>query len=373
MVGELSNPMTLKQIASDQRMQSGHRAYLRGGNYAFAGAIPFTQAGVAYAPYLSEKPVIQPSTAGISITADDVTITGLEIAGISGNRVSVQSGPNPTDVDFYRLQIFGKRVTLQGCIIHDITEINVDHASHSFTMRDCIVYNMGWRSSIDGWHGHEGYWQCDGGGAIRIINCIFAQSGAYGVHMYGVNANLLGLHITNLIQFNPKFAIGGETGAPVDDVSMTDSVLWNINASIGRSSTNCGSLTLTGNYYGLQAPTITPAWQSVTNTGNVLASGGANVVKVFPCTTPNKVAHIAVMNWEQLDTVSATVAGLTIGASYNLRNAYDPMVDVTTFVYAGGDIALPFTGRTVAKPYGFDSAVATLDARFGAWQIERVA
>lgn len=369
MAGELSKPMTIYQGASDLRMQLGHHAYLADKSYPLPTALTFSRAGVIYAPYQVGSPVLQPSVANITISADDVTITGVEIAGISNNRVSAQSGPNPTDIDYYRLMIMGKRITLQGCIIHDITELNIDHAAASFTLRDCIVYNMGWLGS-DNWHGHQFYAQNDGGGPLRIINCIFAQSGAYGVHLYGNIANLLGLHITNLIQFNPKFAVGGEVNAPVDDVIMTDSVLWNPSANFGRSSVNCGSLTLTGNYYGLQAPIISSAWQNVVNTGNVTGSGGANVVKVFPCTTPNKVAHIAVLNWEQLGAVDVTIDGLTVGATYKLRNAYDPMVDVTEFTYAGGAIALPFIGRTIAKPYGFDSALATLDPRFGAWQLE---
>lgn len=370
MTGEMSDPMIIYQGASDQRMQAGQFAYLMDGAYPLSAALTFSKSGVTYVPYGNARPVLQPSVSNITITGDDITITGVEIGGVNTNRVSAQAGSFPTDIDFNRLIITGKRVTLAGWIIHDITELNIDHTAHSVTLRDCIVYNMSWYSLVDGWHGHQYYTQDDGGGAMQIINCIFAQSGAYGVHFYAVNGNLLGLHITNLIQFNPKFAIGGEANAPVDDIVMTDSVLWNPSARIGRNSTNCGSLTLTGNYYGLQGPIISPAWQHVTDIGNVTASDGANVIKVFPCTTANKVAHIAVMNWEQLDTVEATIDGLTVGATYRLRQAYNPMGDVSEFEYRGGTVPLSFMDRTVAIPVGFDTALATLDKRFGAWQLE---
>lgn len=370
MIGDFAHPMKLTQAASDGRIASGHHVYLLDGNHDLLNGATFNRSGASYAPYQGARPVLQMSKGNVVISGDDITFTGIEFAGVNTSRLSQQSGSSPTDIDFYRLLITGKRVTLAGCIIHDITELNVDHVAQSFALRDCIVYNCGWFS--DGWHGHEFYGQNDGGGALVIENCIFAQSGAYGMHFYAVDGSLIGLHIRNLIQFNPKFAIGGETGAPIDDVSMTESVLWNINAVIGRSSLDCGSLTSTDNYYGLQVPSISAAWQSVANTGNVTGSGGENVVKVFPCVTPGKVAHIAVMNWEQRDTVMAQVDGLTIGVAYRLRDAYDPLVNMTAFTYEGGGVVLPFMGRTVAKPVGFDTAVAVLDKRFGAWILESI-
>ena len=375
MTGQLSKPITIYQLAADQRMQPGHHAYLLNGNYPLPTALTFSKAGVSYAPYQNARPVLHPSVANITIAADDVVLTGYEISGTNTNRVSAQVGSNPTDINFYRLLITGKRVELRGCIIHDITELAIDANAHSFTLRDCIVYNCGWHSSAPGErdHGHTFYGQNNGGGALRIINCIFPQSFSYGVHFYGVMANLLGLHVTNLIQFNPRFVIGGESTAPVDDVIVMDSVLWNMNAVLGNSSASAGSLTLTDNYFALSTPIISPAWQSVINTGNVSASGGANVVKVFPSTTEGKVAHIAAMNWEQLDAVSVTVDGMIAGNAYRLRNAYDPLVDVQEFVHQGGDLVLPFVGRTVAKPVGYDTALIALDKRFGAWALEQVA
>ena len=59
--------------------------------------------------------------------------------------------------------------------------------------------------------------------------------------------------------------------------------------------------------------------------------------------------------------VSVTVDGMIAGNAYRLRNAYDPLVDVQEFVHQGGDLVLPFVGRTVAKPVGYDTALIALD------------
>lgn len=370
MSGQLAFPLSIGQGASDSRMQAGHTAYLRGGNYVIVGALPFSRGGVSYQPYAQEKPTLQIGTGNITIDANGITFTNLEIAGVNSNRVSAQSGSTPTDIDYYRLIVNQPNVTFRGCYIHDITELAVDAAAHTFTMIDCVLFNCGWEGS-DHRHGHLFYGQNNGLGAHRLINCIFGQSMAYGMHFYGVNAALRGLYVDRLIQFTPAFVIGGETNAVLDDVTFTNGVLWNIaNVHFGYSSSVAGSLTLIDNYFAASTPVVSAAWQNITNIGNITAAGGLNTSRVFLCSTPPQIAHIAVMNWQQLNSVAVPVGGLTIGNTYVLRNAYDPLADTTTFVYGGGDVPINMLGRGVALPFGYPTPLAVIDKRFGAWILE---
>lgn len=96
-----------------------------------------------------------------------------------------------------------------------------------------------------------------------------------------------------------------------------------------------------------------------------------NVHFVYPCSA--RVAHIAVVNWQGLDTVQVDVSGMMPGGTYRVSNAYDPLNDTDIIIYdGGGTIELSFVGRSNAIPDGAAESIYALDARFGAWIIERV-
>jgi len=69
-------------------------------------------------------------------------------------------------------------------------------------------------------------------------------------------------------------------------------------------------------------------------------------------------AAITIFNWDHLDSVPVDLSSvLAPGDHYELRNAEDYFGDVITGVYAGGNLSLAMTNRTMALPVGYSSAL----------------
>lgn len=100
----------------------------------------------------------------------------------------------------------------------------------------------------------------------------------------------------------------------------------------------------------------------------------SNWVRIYPCELLPRVAHIVIYNWAEDDDVTIDVSSLNLSnGNYRARNAYDPLVDYTDIVYAGGgSMVIPMIGRTNAIPEAYMSALDSIDARFGAFVLERL-
>ena len=73
---------------------------------------------------------------------------------------------------------------------------------------------------------------------------------------------------------------------------------------------------------------------------------------------PNR-ANIIIYNWDKANTVAVDLSSvLNPGDSYELRNVQDYFGDVITGVYGGGELIIPMTGRTRAKPLGYDQVTS---------------
>ncbi len=80
-------------------------------------------------------------------------------------------------------------------------------------------------------------------------------------------------------------------------------------------------------------------------------------LKVF--VKPNRYdanrANVIIYNWDQANTVGVDASAvLNPGDTYELRNTQDYFGDVITGTYSGGNLQIPMTGRTRAKPIGYD-------------------
>jgi hypothetical protein len=80
-------------------------------------------------------------------------------------------------------------------------------------------------------------------------------------------------------------------------------------------------------------------------------------LKVF--VRPNRYTsgrgNIIIYNWDQASVVNVDVSSvLASGDTYELHNVQDYFGDIQTGVYAGGTMAINMTGRTRAKPIGYD-------------------
>jgi len=95
---------------------------------------------------------------------------------------------------------------------------------------------------------------------------------------------------------------------------------------------------------------------------------------------PNR-ANIIIYNWDKANTVAVDVSSvLNPGDSYELRSVQDYFGDVTTGVYGGGELIIQMTGRTSAKPIGYDQVTSwyhnplqpTTFPEFGVFVIKKI-
>lgn len=72
---------------------------------------------------------------------------------------------------------------------------------------------------------------------------------------------------------------------------------------------------------------------------------------------PNRM-FVVIYNWDNSDFVNVnTGAFLKPGDKYELRNVQDYFADVLEGTFRGVSIRVPMTGRTQAKPFGYDDVV----------------
>jgi hypothetical protein len=68
--------------------------------------------------------------------------------------------------------------------------------------------------------------------------------------------------------------------------------------------------------------------------------------------------HVAVYNWDRLDTVRVDLSGhgVPTGALVSVRAAQDPYGEPLRLAYDGGALALPMTGWNAASPIGWSGS-----------------
>ena len=344
-----------------------------------------------------------------------------EFMSSTGQRQSNAAG----DIDFR-----SAHMQQINCVVHDVENTAWTKTAYGGLRDGCHFYNNGWQSNL----GHAMYDQHESDDETRVYrNCIISQQFAYGLHAFGTNTNIRNLRFERCIFHDCGVLIGG---ASCWNITFDECLFWNIpNLQIGYGDALHHDLTLTNCYSALAtlwaknteqltvencafySPTSplryeTAFGQLETNMRRnsysganffraigVMSGGGTfaeyqqatgfdvdstftaglpteNRVFVYPCSTRPKLAHIAAYNWRGLDRVNADVSalGLRGGTTYRIRNAYNPQVDMTTFVHTGSsEIALPFADRSVALPIGWGIPLAKIDPRFGAFILEEAA
>lgn len=372
--GSILSPFTdLRTALTNPKLTSGHTIYLRQGTHRLTADTTISAAGVTIKPYPNEHAVIDIQQADLVIGGVGVTLENVEIMSSDGGRATEQTGSAPTDILMGGFNINGADFTMRGCYVHDINGIGWWQGAHRGVWRDCLLHNCGWIAPDRG-HGHLCYSQHAGDSERLIDNCLMLPSYSYGIHHYGSSPRLDNLTLCRLVQYGGKFVIGGEENVPsVDGNTLEACAFFGVDLSLGYNSVNLGTITLTDNYFGISTRSTSNHWQTVNETGTVNKSSGDNDIFIYPCTTAPKLAHIAAFNWQQLDAVNVDVTALdlTQGASYRLRNALDPLIDIETLTYDGsGAISINMADRSVAVPIGTDAPLKAWDKRFGAFILE---
>jgi len=329
-------------------------------------------------------------------------------------------------------------VTLHNLRIHDTSGVGWWNAAGGGTLDSSDIYNIGWHVSGQPGGGHCLYTQNDAASQTKTIrNCIFGGSYGFVLAPKGSAAAEVCNYVFENCIFLGGDQRFGQDGANVDNIIIRNCVSWA--SRFHFSGPGGTSVTIEDNYFGttprhqwdltestvqrnvLVCPEVDPIliidgprgnndwdnntyitngfringtflteqtdprtdgdfddWKTATgydaNSTHAITLPIANVQYVFPCIAP-RVAHIAVFNWEELETVDVDVSALemTTDGNYRLRNAYDPLTDYDDFAYDGsGTVTVSFVGRGNAVPLGAVEPILTLDARFGAWILEKL-
>lgn len=265
---------------------------------------------------------------------------------------------------------------LRDLIIYDETMgIYVPNNVTSIILDGCILFFNGWLDVSTGPHGHGIYAKSN----ITIRNCIIFGNANFGIQIYGTgnrdNVTLqdnISFCTTSIVDYVPQCNI-----IHADGVGM----VWNGNCTynyIGRRRPNdfgyggAFSDAVMINNYLPEGYTNSGSGTFSQQSGNVLAPEAANHVRVI---SVRGRAHVAVYNWELLDTVEVDVSSIfSPGDSVSIINVMDYFVDRATSVVDGnGKITVDMraTNHSIAVPQGLTSPVTPFP-EFGCFVIRKI-
>ena len=200
----------------------------------------------------------------------------------------------------------------------------------------------------------------------EVVNSIqvYGSSGAAANNM-NVTGNL---HVYSLA------VLGGLTGFRMTDSVYDSNYTWSSGVNVGYHMNHLRNFAVTNNYLDNRTNVVVApsTWDNLSMTGNTFvgattgftstdfptntyspAKPVVNKVVVRPNTYEANRANIYVYNWENLPTVDVDLSSaVAVGTPINIMNAQDYYnAPVYSGVYAGGTVALPMTGLTVAPPW----------------------
>lgn len=417
--GSINSPWDFN-TAFGQPRSPGDNYYMRGGLYSNTYNTIIYLTGSSSNPitvqsYPGEWAILDGGTGGINVGTLQVrgsytTYRDFEITALTQNRVSTQSGSNPTDITLPDgVRIFQASGTGPGnkfvnLYVHDVRQgFSWWVEASNSTAYGCISMYNGWTAPDRG-HGHACYTQNQAPSTKTIEQCVTYSGFGLGMQIYGsgsayadnytikhctgINAGDLeptgGSHIFLLGLFGGEasnntidtnvFYRTGSVGSGASDGSGTDFQIGYLN-----SSTNVVNTTVTGNYIPCSAY-FYPNVQGLTATGNDFFGV---VTGISTGSYPNNTYHgkvnptgvivrgpyanayeagrstVTILNWDGVANATVDMTGfLTPGHNYAIYNALNytqganQPTPIATGAYNGGTIAFPLSTLTVAPPRG---------------------
>ena len=404
--GSISSPWDLQTALNQTTARPGDTIWMRGGKYA--GTYSSYLNGTASAPiivrqYPGERATIDGGNSGwksiLMVSGSYTWYWGFEVMSSDPNRVSTQTGSNPTDIGRGNLVTeqtsrTGAGLRFINLVLHDIQDAGLWKEAINSEFYGSIIYYDGWNAPDRG-HGHGLYLQNLTGTMLIKDNIIF-ENFQNGIQCYGGNS----AYLNNFdIEGNTIFNNGSIVASPANNIIIGGGVVaqnpvvddnalyytaWGngINVNMGYYPYGLGASNpqMVGNYAGNGEYDLNSANSGTTMTGNGIYSSLVNwTSSQFPSNTfysakpaaakvivrPNDYepgrANITVYNWNLAPTVSVDVTGiLAPGQAYEVRNAQDwfgaPVVSGT---YDGSPLVLPMTGLSVAIPVGWPAPPAS--------------
>jgi hypothetical protein len=315
----------------------------------------------------------------------------------------------------------------RGVYLHDLLTVAYQSGTGGILFKDCVLWNFGYQFPL-GVNGEYMYLQNSGASEKLIDNVILGPVMGLMSQIYGEGAGITTIRLNRVIGLADK-ALWASSSVPIQDLTLENSLLLHGNVLFGAGSQDNVNVAIRDNYLvartssfsigkwsggdiadntivalgnnllscSTSSPDVNynnnvyynPNSREVSNgTGKTFATwqgegrdvdsthiiaNPSNYVQVNVCSSGKMKAFVGVSNMQSLDTVAVDVSGLSLvqGASYRLRNAYDPLADTEDFVYDGsGSIEVNFVGRSIAVPIGDEAAIESLSAEKGAWILE---
>jgi hypothetical protein len=390
--GSLGNPWRL-QTALNQpaSVHPGDTIWLRGGTYA--GAFTSYLNGSASAPitvrqYQGERATLDgagESDSPLSVSGSYTTFWGFEVTNSSTSRPHIDfSRPNGVTIAQSGSH---PQIRFINLIVHDTgSGFGFWTQAYDSEIYGCLVYFNG-NTKLD--HGVYGQNQ---DGFKKITDSMIFHNYGHGLHAYGSgNAFLDGFDVEGNTFFNNgllstgtaqrNLLIGGgsvahgllvkenslyyQPGGPSTafnlgyDAGCSDATVT-ANFQAGNTSfENCLPVSMTGNtFYGAIDGFNQTAYPN--NTYTLVRPTGVDV-SIRPNQYEPGRGHVTVYNWDLLNAVNVDLSSIVaVGSTFEIRNAANYFgAPVLTGVYAGGTVAVPMTGLSVASPFGFPAPPKT--------------
>jgi hypothetical protein len=397
-------------LAQPSSVKPGATLWLHDGVYKgnFTSALKGDAANpVTVRGYPGEHPVLdgvtKPSSGVLDVNGAYSIFRDFEVTSSFATRVITNTGSNPPDARGPGVSMYAPGVKLINLVVHDVG-VGVGNWSPApdGEVYGCIIFYNGWDAPDRG-HGHGIYAQNETGKKYLLDNIIFRQF-SYGIHGYTEGGKIDNFDVEGNIVFNngeidndftTDILVGGLqiAHAPtlVDNATYFPSGEGSNNIGYG---TGCTDPTLTGNYFvAATALTMENCTGTTAITGNTFIGTVSGFMQgAFPGNTyatappagshvmirPNKYdksrAHVAIFNWDKLDTVPLDASSvLSSGDAYQLFDAQDLFAGpILNGVYTGGTIAVPMTHTAVTAPVGNVPATLTHTSKeFGAFLLRK--
>ena len=404
--GSISSPWDLQTALNQTVARPGDTIWLRGGVYhgTYSSYLNGTSAApIVVRQYPGERATIDGGNSGwtsiLMVSGSYTWYWGFEVMSSDPNRVSQQTGSNPTDIG--RGNIATEQTSRTGpglkfinLIIHDIQDAGLWKEAVGSEFYGSLIYYDGWNAPDRG-HGHGLYLQ-NLTGTMAIRDNVIFENFQNGIQCYGSEAaSLNNFDIEGNTIFNNgsivdspanNILIGG--GVVAQNPIVADNTLYftawgnGINVNMGYYPYGVGASNpkMTGNYSGNGEYDLNSANTNTTLSGNTIYSSLVNwTSSQYPSNTfygsdpgntkvvvrPNAYepgrANITVFNWGLAASVPVDVSGvLAVGQTYEVRNAQNWFGGpVLAGVYDGNPIFLPMTNLSVAAPVGWTAPPST--------------
>jgi hypothetical protein len=410
--GTAQSPWDLATALSQPSgVQPGATLWLHGGVYQgeFTSSLTGDPANpITVSGYPGEHAVLDgapnPNGQVLTINGAYSIFRDFEVMSSDATRVITSTGSNPSDARGSGVGMYAPGSKLVNLVIHDTGQGvgNWSPASDGETY-GCIIFYNGWDAPDRG-HGHGIYAQNQTGKKYLTDNVIFRQF-SYGIHGYTEGGNIDNFDVQGNIVFN-NGEVSAQSGFVTDilvgglKVAQAPRLHENVTYfPTGEGANNIGysagftDAIITNNYFvaGTALALVAPSGTTSINGNTFIGQISGFAQSAYPTNfytappirsqsfvRPNKYdssrAHVAVFNWDGLDTVPVDVSmALTAGDTYDLYDVQDLFGGAVLHgLYDGTTIDVPMTHTTVTAPVGNVPVTVTHTSKeFGAFLLRK--